>query len=140
MASTYWKRGYHQVYWTDGAGAMVNGMETHLRWYYDYSCAITVWGYTGAYGYAPSGWYLIQQPSYTQWLNCTAATASGDDAILGNTYVCGREVRTYYNYVRAIGYYDGRFAGAYSTDTVNECLPLFVNRRLVIYQSGIGPE
>jgi hypothetical protein len=139
-AATYWRKGRHHVYWTDAAGAMVNGMETHIYWFYDRACALTVHGQTTVYGYAPSGWYLVKPPTYKQWRNCTASTTSGDNAILGNTFICGREVRTTYSYVRAIGYYNGSLAGASSTDTVNECLPLFVNKRTVVYASGTGPN
>lgn len=59
---------------------------------------------------------------------------------IGNTFFCGQEVRSYYYYVRAIGYYNGTLAGASSSDTVNECYALFLNRRTVVYASGIGPS
>lgn len=137
-AATYWKKAYHQVYWTDAAGAMVNGMETHLKWFYGSGCAYYSTGYTGMYGYAPSGWYMIQQPSFRQYGTCSVVTSSGDNGIVGNTYVCGREVRTYYYYVRVHGYSSGTVGGTYSTDTTNECLPLFSNRRVVVYDSGSG--
>ena len=138
-STTYWKQARYEVQWKDGAGAIVSGAWARMKYHYDLSCALTVSGSGTMYAYAPTHWYAIQAPTYSQSRSCSYSTTAIHGGKVGNTWVCGKEVRIIYSYVRIYGYASGSLAGRESSWTENMCVPGFHKvRRLVLEGSGSG--
>ena len=119
--------GYNWTWWEDVVGIKVNQDRTNISWSYNGTCSSsgsTSGEWSWNYG---SGWQIVSY-SGSEYESCSyyrGTTVSH----FKNTSFCAPlpTVHTYYYYVRAYGYPSGSIGGSRSTDSVDECLPLWMH-------------
>jgi hypothetical protein len=119
--------GYNWTWWEDVVGLKVNQDRTNISWSYNGTCSSsgsTSGEWSWNYG---SGWEIVSY-SGSEYESCSyyrGTTVSH----FKNTSFCWPlpTVHTYYYYVRAYGYPSGSIGGTRSTDSVDECLPLWMH-------------
>jgi len=119
--------GYHQVWWTDLPGLTVNLVRTRINWTYDGSWVRGGSASKEVSWLAATGWEHVSS-SVTQDLTGTRFRGSTKATFWNRIFCIGLPATvTFYNYVRALGYFDGSLSGERSTRTDYQCLPLFAN-------------
>lgn len=116
---------YHKVWWRDLAFLTVNSDKTSISWYYDGPCAGSGTSVGEWTWFTPTDWKLISKGG-SESEQCIRYRGS-TNSHFRNRVVCREDVDTWYYYVRLDGFYDGSVYGTRSSDTLNDCLPLFMD-------------
>ncbi len=119
--------GYNWTWWEDVIGIKVNQDRTNISWSFSGGCngaGSTSGEWYWAYG---TGWEIVSY-SGSEYESCSyyrGTTVSH----FRNAAFCWPlpTVHTYYYYVSAYGFADGSVAGTRSTDSVDECAPLWMH-------------
>jgi hypothetical protein len=139
--TTYWKTGYNHVYWTDAIGGAVAGSETDIKWHYGTGCAFAGTGANTMYGYAPTGWYALHYPWWSQTNPCSYYKGDGEDGVARNDSFCGlSSVTITFDYTTAKGSSTGGLSGTHNSYRSSSCAPLFKNNTIRVTGSGRDPS
>ena len=121
--------GYNWTWWEDVVGLKVNQDRTNISWAYNGSCASsgsTSGEWSWNYG---SGWQIVSYGG-SEYESCSYYRGT-TYSTFKNTSFCWPlpTVYTYYYYyyVRTYGYPSGSIGGMRSTDSIDECLPLWMH-------------
>ncbi len=119
--------GYNWTWWEDVLGIKVNQDRTNISWAYNGSCSSsgsTSGEWTWAYG---TGWEIVSYGG-SEYESCSYYRGT-TYSTFKNASFCWPlpTVYTYYYYVRAYGYPSGSIGGTRSTDSVDECAPLWMH-------------
>jgi hypothetical protein len=130
-AATGFRYVVHRTWWSDAAGITLNYDETRSSWIWNVGGCVIDGNSSGDWGwFAASGWTIV---SYSGYANRTCARYfAHTESHFRNTAFCGGvSVDTYYYKVDNFGYNTGGFAGSRSSDTLRECLPVFMYYQIV---------
>ncbi|HET8569259.1 MAG TPA: hypothetical protein VFM93_09765 [Candidatus Limnocylindria bacterium] len=110
--------GYHRVWWYDIIGLTVNYDQTNISWSYDGSCALNG-SASGNWGWDSGNWWRLISNGGTTSLGCSRYIGDTWSHMQNSQFegCFGAVVDTYYDLVRASGWYDGLLTGDRSTYT-----------------------
>jgi hypothetical protein len=115
----------HIVMWRDLPGFLLHSDRTDITWTWSGGCVTSGSGQAYFTWLTLTGWSKVSSGSSGN-RTCTRYFGTSNSHFR-NTAVCGHQVDSRYFYVQAYGYSDGSAAAYRSTDTYNECLPLFMS-------------
>lgn len=137
QSATFWKRGYHQVWFEDVANFLVISGETDIIWWYSGGCVTDGAGNGGIVGAGWSGWQYVSG-NYSPSLTCARFVGTTNATAKNSVFCSPVTVWAYLSSIKATGYSNGTIGGSNSADVVNECLPLSKHERTVITAYGNG--
>jgi hypothetical protein len=122
--------GYHWVWWEDVLGIKLTQDKTYISWNYDGHCAGS--GSTsGEWTWSTGLHWEIVSYSANEYESCSYYRGESKSKFR-DSWFCAPlpTVYTYYYSVRAFGYEDGTIYGTRSTDSVDECAPLWMHYQI----------